>query len=90
MTSPAMCWLQKGVVFILDLLNCLISKITSLLFTSNNTLHIKAVVVYRRSCKPLDMSVFALCVHHFTGWEGYYLYIRHSYRILYTLEQYDI
>lgn len=46
----------KGVVFILDLLNCFISKITSLLFTS--TIQIKAV--YRRAVVHLMRPFFCI------------------------------
>ena len=55
----------KGVVFILDLLNCFISKITSLLFTS--TIQIKAV--NSRAVVHLMRPFFsALCVHYSVGW----------------------
>ena len=59
----------KGVVFILDPLNCFISKITSLLFTS--TIQIKAVnsraVVHLM--RPFSFLLFfALCVHYSPGW----------------------
>lgn len=57
----------KGVVFILDLLNCFISKITSLLFTS--TIQIKAV--YSRAVAYLMhpfFFFFALCAYYFSGW----------------------
>lgn len=57
----------KGVVFILDLLNCFISKITSLLFTS--TIQIKAVnsraVVHLVHPFFILFFYFALCVDYF-------------------------